>query len=326
MNFIRVLIIIALLFSAADNAEGFVYPLGKATIKVVDNEGLPVENATVTVRFDYPKGLGMGWGTTSKFTDGITDNEGLFSLTKSASNKWFYTVKKDGYYLSVETYEFKDKKALLVWSPWNPVFEIRLKKKKNPTRMYAKNTTGIKIPVLEATIGYDLERGDWIAPYGKGAMSDFVFLFKLRYAKNDDWDVSYKLTFSNEQDGIQEYVVPKGNQSEFYWPYEAPEGGYKNSIALSARNYREGWGMKHESNFQEDRRYIFRVRTKTDEKGNIIEAKYGKIIGDMTLDGWGNFQLVYFFNPSGTRSLEYDSKNPLFKWSKKEWEYEVKGP
>jgi len=329
MNFIKVFIIIMLLFSASGNAAGFVYPLGKVTIKVVDSEGLPVENAAVTVRFDYPKGLGMGWGTTSKFVDGRTDNQGIFSLTKSAPNLWIYMVKKEGYYLSGENYKFKEKNALMFWSPWNPVVQIMLKKKKNPTRMYAKsinNLNAIKVPIVDTPVGYDLGKGDWVTPYGKGVTSDFIFLFKVRYAKNDDWEVSYKLTFSSEQDGIQEYTVLKGNQSEYYWPYEAPENGYKNEINWSAFYHPGGWAGVNKSDYREDRKYIFRVRTKTDENGNIIEANYGKVIGDIRLHGDGYLVFTYFFNPSGTRSLEYDSQNPLFKWSKKEWQYEVKGP
>ena len=190
--------------------------------------------------------------------------------------------------------------------------------------MYAKNTTAIKVPALDTPIGYDLEIGDWVAPYGKGAISDFVFKFKVRFVKNDDWDASYTLTFSNEHDGIQEWIIPKGNQSVFFWPYEAPEDGYKKEIKWSAFYHPGGWSGVSKSDYKEDRKYIFRVRTKVDDKGNIKEAKHGKINGDIALSFGGYTGFVYYFNPTGSRSLEFGGN--LFKFSRKEWEYKVSGP
>jgi len=327
MKLIKILIIISVLFIAFSNASAFVYPLGKVTIKVVDNDGQPVENAKVTVRYDYAKGFGMGWGTSSKFFDGVTDKDGYYTLTKTAPSCWMYTVRKQGYYLSGENYEFKDKIGGLVWLPWNPTMEIKLKKVMCRTKMYAKsinNMNAIKVPVLNETVGYDLEKGDWVAPYGMGVINDLVFIFKVRFVKNDDWDVSYKLTFSNKYDGIQEYFIPDGNQSEYYWPYEAPEYGYQNEINWSAFYHPGGWAGVHKSDYKEDRKYIFRVRTKTDEEGNIVEASYGKIVGDIRLHGDGYLVFTYFFNPTGSRSLEFGGN--LFKFSRKEWEYEVSGP
>ena len=324
MKLIKILIIISVLFIAFSNASAFVYPLGKVTIKVVDNDGQPVENAKVTVRYDYAKGFGMGWGTSSKFFDGVTDKDGLYTLTKAAPNIWMYMVRKEGFYLSGDNYDFKERTAGLLWSPWNPLMEIKLKKINCQTKMYAKNTTGIKIPILNSPVGYDLEKGDWVAPYGKGVINDFIFIFKARYVKNDDWEVSYTLTFLNPLDGIQEYFIPQGNQSEYYWPYDAPEDGYRKEITWSAFYHPGGWAGVHKSDYKEDRKYIFRVRTKADEEGNIIEATYGKIIGDILMSRDSSIRFTYFFNPTGSRSLEFGGN--LFKFSRKEWEYKVSGP
>lgn len=314
MKSIKYFIIIALLCTAFAGIFHFVYPLGKVTIRVIDNEGQPVENAAVTIRYDYAKGFGMGWGTSSKFVDGVTDKDGLYSLTKATPRRWFYMIRKEGHYSSGDTYEFKDNIAKLLWWPWNPTMEIELKKVKNPIKMYVKNTTGMQVPVLNNPVGYDLEKGDWVAPYGKGVISDFVFVFKIRFAKNDDWDASYTLTFSNEQDGIQEYSIPKGNQSEYFWPYEAPDNGYIHSLTLGAKNYSIGWGFEHKTDFKENRNYIFRVRSTKDNSGKIIEAKYGRMHGDIIIDGWGSFRMEYYFNPTGNRSLEYGSN--LFEETK----------
>ena len=113
---------------------------------------------------------------------------------------------------------------------------IKLKRKKNPTKMYAKSISNMnakKVPALDTPIGYDLEQGDWVAPYGKGVIKDFIFVCKAIHRGYKDWEASYTLTFSNEHDGIQEYFAQKGNQSEYYWPYEAPEEGYQKEIRWS---------------------------------------------------------------------------------------------
>jgi hypothetical protein len=60
-------------------------------------------------------------------------------------------------------------------------------------------------------------------------------------------------------------------------------------------------------------RYIFRVRTKLDKDGNIIGANYGKIGGEFEFDPKGAIFFGYYFNPDGTRNLEEDKENNLFK-------------
>lgn len=324
MKLLKTFLLLMICFFVTDCYAGILFPISKVTIKAVDDSGMPLEYATVTASYDYPKGIGMGWGTSTKFVDGKTDREGFFTVTKGSSGKCNFRISKEGYYDTSKSYTFKEKTMLFTWSPWNPTMEIKLKKIKNPTKMCAKNTAPLKIPIVDVPVAYDLEKGDWVQPYGKGLISDFIFIFKVRYVKNDDWDVSYKLTFSNEFDGIQEYMNPN-DYGAYRWPYEAPEDGYKKEFTAFASNYREGWGVKHKSNYNQERKFIFRVRTKTDDKGNIIDAKYGKLPGDPQFD-YGYIRFTYFFNPSGTRSLEYDSQNPLFRWSRKESQYEVKGP
>ena len=321
MKFIKILLIVALLIVVAANSSVFIFPIAKTTMRAVDSDGNPIDNATVTASYDFPKGMGMGWGTATKYADGRTDKDGYFTVTHKAAGRCNFSVSKDGFYDSSKSYTFNSR-ILFIWSPWNPTMKIKLKRKKNPTKMYAKSTTTIKIPAVDAPIGYDLEKGDWVAPYGKGVISDFVFIFKVRFLKNDDWDVSYKLTFTNEKDGIQEYINPN-DYGVYRWPYEAPEDGYRKEFSAFAANYREGWGSKHKSSFNKERKFIFRVRTQTDEKGNIIKANYGKLSGDPQFD-YGYIKFTYYFNPTGSRSLEFGGN--LFKFSRKEWEYKVSGP
>ena len=174
-KFSLLIFIFSMIYSNSYGA--LIYPMAKITIKALDNDGAPIPIADVTFNFDYAKDPGMGWGTKTETVEGKTDNYGMFTITKPAAGKCSFRVNKDGFYDSSKSYEFKETTALFTWSPWNPTVEINLKKIINPTTMYAKNTAAMKVPALESPVGYDLVKGDWVAPYGKGTVSDFIFQF-----------------------------------------------------------------------------------------------------------------------------------------------------
>ena len=62
--------------------------------------------------------------------------------------------------------------------------------------------------------------------------------------------------------------------------------------------------------------YCFRVRSRYDGRGNLIEAYYGKIYGDFrfrgTDKGFHGANFLYYLNPTSLdRNLEWDMKNNL---------------
>lgn len=323
-NVIRTAVVLILLLSPALGLAGIFTPTGKITVKAVDRYGQPIPDAKVMITFNTPKGLGKGLGTNRNTIKGVTGQNGEFSAQGSTSRYCHYVVWGDGYYTSGDRYIFTERSFLNRWKPWNPTVEVKLKEARNPVPMYAKRTQYIKIPAVDTPVGYDLERGDWVAPYGKGAVRDFVFMFHWRYVNNHNWDCSYTLTFSNEDDGIQEYTPPEDDFSSYRWPYEAPEEGYRKVLTKSSYWYTDG---KYKSEYDDKQRYIFRVRTKRDEDGKIIKARYGKMSGDIRFSRSGKISFTYYFNPEDNRSLEYDTERSLFKWPRRTaWEHEVTVP
>jgi len=216
MKVIKILLFVIIVFFSTCCIAGVLMPKGKITVMVVDSKGTPVDNAKVSLRIDTAKGPGMGWGTNTRFLKGKTNLGGLYIFEDDFPRKIIFSADKKGYYSSGNGFRFKEKSGLNKWEPWNPTVEIKLKEKRNPIPMYAKRTGRIKVPVLEKPIGYDLEKGDWVAPYGKGVISDFIFNCKASYVSNDNWKCSYALTFSNEKDGIQEYDTSK-DRSSYKW-------------------------------------------------------------------------------------------------------------
>jgi hypothetical protein len=177
----------------------------------------------------------------------------------------------------------------------------------------------IGIPVSGAPVGYDLEGGDWVAPYGRGRVADLVVhVTNLECRSANDFDVSATISFSNDGDGIQEIRLPKEFASSmFIWPREAPETGYQ--LKLEARSL---WlnvqaGNTHAiTTFNDGQAHFFRVRT-VKEGNEIVSALYGKMKGGIGVgpgDGKNaTIDFTYYLNPTpNDRNLEF-SGNSLFK-------------
>lgn len=297
------------LFLIICNNLAFGYPSAKITARVVDENGGIIQGADVHISFEIAKK--EGWGTDNFGMEGISDSKGLFTGQADASSRIGITVLKEGYYTSRLLYEFPSRNKLNNrWEPWNPTVEVILKKKHNPVPMYDNHRTSYNIPKLDTPIGFDLEKEDWVAPYGKGMFSDFIINFNVVDRSYTNYECGFTLTFSNPLDGIQEYFFNNGDQSYFKWPYEAPINGYHREISkkktMSPAN---GYRSDEKNNVN----YLFRVRTKIDKNGNIIEAKYGKLIGEFGFVPNGQITFRYMLNPDGTRNLEEDPEKNLFK-------------
>ena len=63
----------------------------------------------------------------------------------------------------------------------------------------------------------------------------------------------------------------------------------------------------------EDEYLVFRTRTKTDEKGQLMSANYGVLYGQWQFVGPGGMKIPFLvFNPNpNDRNLEWDMKNNL---------------
>jgi hypothetical protein len=283
----------------------------KVTARVVNEEGVPVHNANVTVGFLLAKKGGVG--ADSYREEGRSDSQGMFTATgNTIIPQVTIHADFDGYYRSSKWAKFTSRSLLLRrWEPWNPTIEVVLKKKRNPVPMYDNHRTTYKVPKFDTPMGFDLEKEDWILPYGKGVVSDFIITFDSEIRAYTDYDCNFTLSFSNEHDGIQEYYFSKDDQSYYKWPFEAPVDGYKKklfkekSISLPEKGYY--------SNEKDNLNYLFRVRSKVDKNGNIMEAKYGKLIGEFGFSPKGKITFRYIFNPDGTRNLEEDPGRNLFK-------------
>lgn len=289
-------------------------PASKFTVHVTDMEtGLPITHAVIKTGFEHKYDP---WGGGKNIVDRRkerVDKEGMVVFSgKDIGGSFGAAIRAEGYYQDWAGLERRKKNLVLNrWEPWNPTFEVQMRPKKNPVPMVHKKVFRIKPPENGKSIGFDLEKADWVSPYGKGITSDFIFNVSL--SESPKKGAKYTLSFSNETDGIQEYLPPEEfSSSEFKWPYEAPLASYEQSMSRFAYYMfpnpdLPGTDLKSPIN------YIFRVRSRELEDGTISGA-YGFIKGEIQVEKENALYFTYWFNPiPNERSLEYSGENLLKK-------------
>lgn len=315
---------VGLLLTAVSPGMGQEKLQAQITFKVVDDFGQPVkgmEIAMATFARWAPKDQGFGEDISDIYT-GQTNEQGSVTISgKSLRGIFSYGPRAHpGYYRGGGgEYKFSTKTNVR-WEPWNPTIELVVKPIKSPIPMYAYHVSGnpasfCEIPVLKRAIGYDLMAHDWVSPYGKGKISDFIFELDKDFASAKLFNSSLAMTFSNKGDGISAMKIPLNTGSQLRLPRYAPEDGYQTE--LFKKMGRES-GKAICAGTSEDQNYFIRVRTVLDEQGRIKSALYGKIYGDIVMDPINSktayLFFTYYLNPTPLdRNLEFDPEKNLFK-------------
>jgi hypothetical protein len=292
-------------FGAGASDKAFIHAVHKGaeammTFHVIDDEGHPVTEANIETGFDDP-------APGQSIYNWLADTNGFSVVNgKTKGNMWF-RITKPGFYKAEGNFYFRSKAPPYVvdgkWNPWNPTNTVALNRIKNPVPMCVKEVN-LSIPEYQKPLGFDLEKGDWVAPHGKGIRSDIIF-----YAECDNpgdaFNYNYNLTvtFPNEKDGIQTFTSPEGFSSQLKSAQQAPATGYDPKWVQIRRRTTD---KIIEWNYDTNRKYYFRVRTVLDKDGNIVSALYGKIYGDF-------LYFTYYLNPtSNDRNVEFDPDKNLF--------------
>jgi len=279
----------------------------RATLKVVDEQGSSISDAKA--------GVGYFINSVGTSVDGFTDTNGFFVASHTSYGGALGCVaEKLGYYATRQSYVVP-----FDYDPikWNPTITMVLKKIGKPIPMYAKNAR-IEIPEINTPVGFDVMKGDWVAPYGKGVQSDFIFQAQRRWVSRYNFDSTLKISFSNPGDGLIPVSVPLNQGSELRMAATAPADGYLSQVLKSlSHTPGSGW-VDNEREGNKEINYYFRVRASLDESGNVRSALYGKIYEDFALDPINSKTMkiffLYYLNPEpNSRDVEFDPKQDLFK-------------
>ncbi len=303
-------------------------PSVRLTVHVITADGQPVSGIGIGVG----GGLSTPDGQYPSKANGFTDTKGNFTATIAcrdgivgafARGHGYYEAKVDTfrlYRLGQAGMEAKNAMRTGRWDPWERIIDVVIKPVTNPVPMYAKRVACL-LPAKDAWLGYDLQKGDWLPPYGHGEQADFEFIYQGHVESNLNYDGKLSLRFPGAGNGIQAFAQDQTVSSEFRMPYEAPQDGY--AASWSWRNARTTENKPGAiSTFVDEkflgRNFIFRVRSILDSRGNIIRANYGKIHGPFLLDPRGDndcgyVEFIYYYNPDVSRNLEFDPKRNLFR-------------
>lgn len=302
---IQTLTLLAVL-AVAFQARAEEAPDAQMTFKVIDDTGKPLSGVEVGMATFIRHKPGPNFG--SDVSDGPrakTDEKGVVTLAyPSMTGEFGYGISQTPgcYYDQGGRYRFTTNKGGK-WLPWNPMVEIVLKRILNPVAGYLKRVN-LGMPAFGTPVGYDLMVGDWVAPNGKGSISDFVMTAVRDHRGELDFDYQLTISFSNKGDGIQPFQAPYYKGSLFKSPRFAPEDAYLTEW-VQVRKRRPG--QPEETNYDVQNNYFFRVRTVLDEKGKIKSALYGKIYGDF-------MSFAYYLNPTpNDRNMEFNPQKNLFE-------------
>ena len=227
-------------------------------------------------------------------------------------------------------YDFKSKNLFGVWQPDNVVVTIKLQRVEHPIPLWVKRVGNFSSDTCRediftkggGRIAFDFLMGEWLPPVGNGRVADVEFVRlaheDLGEAENDGikakaYRDGMSVKFLGADNGLLE-MFP--STSSWLRIRTAPENGYCPDYLRWEGQDRK---LKWDSNYIRNKCFCFRIRTRRDERGNVIEAYYGKIYGDFKIAYKCNpfvpvasVCMFYYLNPTSLdRNLEWDRKTNL---------------
>lgn len=328
----RMFVLLVCLVSAGAFAD-----MAKVGAVVVDEKSMaPIDGVTVKAWFQWDIGWRAWSESTPIVTDTrITDKNGFCRLEGKTNVGEVGVVAQmiPGKYYSCSSsgFEFKRKNLFGVWQPDNLVATIRLQRVEHPIPLFVKNAapkvSSGTFDGTNAVLRYDLVLGDWLPPEGKGEHADLEIRTKLtidevlrvgRTRKKVFFEFRNEVDFVGEGNGCREEMVAPTAGIKLR---VAPDAGYTGKIVkcFGVRRKIVGPNVNQDcySDSDPNRCYYFRIRSRFDDKGNLVEAYYGKIYSDFNFHGRWDFgfrgvDFLYYLNPTPLdRNLEWDMKTNL---------------
>lgn len=266
----------------------------KFCLKVCDDAGLPVSNASARVLFDNLPCPHAVYGKTD--ANGICVVEG-----KTNGNKINISVGKTGYYGSIletslvplgQEHDVDGGK----WQPYPIEQMVSLKAIRTPVRLTSRHGV-YYFPALKTWAAFDLVANDWVKPNGNGIVADIEMF--LDFEGEDPVNSKrqhFKIRFlNNASNGAYLASATKGSGCPFV--LSADEGKelgreFSDENECTWRKF----GMLDKSVDM-----VFRIRSVTDAKGKLVSCYYGRL---KRLDygvertGVGSIQMSWQYNPT----------------------------
>jgi hypothetical protein len=285
----------------------------RITVHVTEENGAPIAGAQSTFVFINTSVPG---GDIQR-VNCVTNIDGYFVLDHSSLTGRLGTtgelIHKDGYYKSGVSAGPFFTAAEGKWQPWDQTYTTVLRKIGHQVPLLVKRWASMN-PSASSSSGYDLLVGDWVAPNGRGKVSDIeIQVNSVRDGGSNDNEISETVAFSKPDDGFADATPPaEFANSTFKDIREAPEIGYERSHIAHHLWSLAGKDTKSADTAKDHANLFFRIRSVRND-GKIVSALYGRIKGGISVGvdkGQPSIGFTYYLNPTpNDRNLEYSGQN-----------------
>lgn len=319
---------------------GSAFPTGKIAFRVLildEATGAAMRGVQVEGIFTDIPALWGGAGS-ERVTTEESDKDGIcrFTGTSNHGTAYYKVVNPSGYYAPppVKYFATNQKRDFLPYrcEPYDCVFTTVLQRVEQPTPLFVRNVgdhiNRSKVGHWNGTnmvFRYDLVKGDCLPPDGHGEVADLVVDSRVSHQETTNvcqitipfFDFTNVFFFPGEGNGLVSAITAPDAGIKLR---TAPDVGYENRLVIKCgmRKLISGAAVfpKRYSESDPNRCHYFRIRSKFDEKGNLVAAYYGKIYSDFkighSLDSGCSIEFLYYLNPTSLdRNLEWDMKTNL---------------
>ena len=271
----------------------------KMELHITDDEGNVVPDANVDVF------MGMNFRSQGYWLKGKTDTNGVFTVYgKTCGDEIEIMLSKEGFYDSNKKMCFATMGAERdvndgKWQPYGERHDLVLRRIHNPVAVKIGKGEFALTKHLNRWLGFDLQKHDFVRPYGIGDTADFEVMIEW----NGKWLPDYtgmgvRIRFTVPCSGY--YEQPIFSASKFRGPYSADTGKAFNTAATFDEQV-VGPTKRIQHLFDDNKCWVVRSRCKVDEEGEIISANYSVVhkIGFCgEPDGRGGVRIMGAFNPT----------------------------
>ena len=275
--------------------------MAKMELWITNDDGAPIPYANVDVF------MGMNFRSKGYSITGRTDTNGIFVVKgKTCGDEIVVNIAKAGFYRTAKTFKFAEmghehEVSDGHWQPYGKRENIILRDIRNPIELSHEYFWKFKYTkAINTWIGYDIKENDFLAPNGKGKVSDFEVYIDW----NGEWIPTYtgmsvKIRFTEPFGGYYTYDI--NGDSEFKGPYSAlPSSVHLREADFYERVFDNGQ-RREQKHFNTGKCWIVRSRCKVSSDGKLIEANYS-VIYDIAFTcksgGYGGFCITGVFNPT----------------------------
>ncbi len=229
-----------------------------------------------------------------------TDEAGFCSAKERSIGELRAFFRKDGYYETsvrpaFRQWDWKKAQEMRKWSDCTMESEIVIKKKISPVMLKYHSVDFKPFPATNEVVKLDLESFEWCPPYGNGRHADVHFVFD-GWRNPRDWDDYHehlKVSFPNAADGAYQLSIDPA--SAFKYAYRAETNAvYEKEFEF--RHVHTVAGIMESRKLPPDAYLVYRVRTQTNELGQVVHARYGRI-GEKFTQYFG-LTMKSWFNPT----------------------------